>query len=69
MHSKRSHKPCFHYFLLIILFCGFSNGQNWHPTDLPALLEFSDGRSVKTQVDFENRKKEIRKLLCEYFVG
>ncbi|MDB4794085.1 alpha/beta hydrolase [Pirellulaceae bacterium] len=69
MHSKRSHTPCFHYFLLVILSCGFSNGQSRNPTDLPSLLEFSDGRSVKTQVDFENRKKEIRKLLCEYFVG
>jgi len=37
--------------------------------DLPPLLEFLDGRTVRTETDWERRKEEIRRLLCHYILG
>ncbi len=37
--------------------------------DLPPLLEFLDGTPVQTMEDFQRRKKEIRRLFCDYFIG
>ena len=38
-------------------------------SDLPPLMEFADGRPVKSLADWESRKTEIRNLLCRYFLG
>ncbi len=38
-------------------------------SDLPPLLEFFDGTPVRTQEDFQRRKEEIRRLMCQYFIG
>ena len=37
--------------------------------DLPPLLEFLDGTPVRTMDDWQLRKEEIRRLMCEYFIG
>jgi cephalosporin-C deacetylase-like acetyl esterase len=36
---------------------------------LPPLLEFYDGRPVRTADQWLERKAELRRLLCEYFLG
>ena len=36
---------------------------------LPPLLEFYDGRSVRTADQWQERRTELRRLLCEYFLG
>jgi cephalosporin-C deacetylase-like acetyl esterase len=36
---------------------------------LPPLLEFYDGRPVRTADQWQERKSELRRLLCEYFLG
>ena len=36
---------------------------------LPPLLEFYDGRPVRTAEQWLDRKAELRRLLCEYFLG
>ena len=36
---------------------------------LPPLLEFYDGRAVQTADQWLERKAELRRLLCEYFLG
>ena len=38
-------------------------------SDLPPLLEFSDGRKVVTLQDWEQRRTEIANQLCRYFLG
>ena len=37
--------------------------------DLPPLLRFADGRTVKTRADWEGRKAELRLLLCRWIIG
>jgi pimeloyl-ACP methyl ester carboxylesterase len=37
--------------------------------DLPPLLRFADGRTVRTPADWQARKAEIRRLLCHYIIG
>jgi len=37
--------------------------------DLPALLEFADGRVVQTRADWPQRQGEIRQLMIETFTG
>ena len=37
--------------------------------DLPPLMEFLDGTPVRTKGDFQRRKQEIRRLLCQHFIG
>ena len=37
--------------------------------DLPALLEFLDGRPVRNPADFARRKEEVRRLMYETFCG
>lgn len=36
---------------------------------LPPLLEFYDGRPVRTIDQWQQRRTELRRLLCEYFLG
>ena len=36
---------------------------------LPPLLEFYDGRPVRTADQWQERRSELRRLLCEYFIG
>lgn len=36
---------------------------------LPPLLEFYDGRPVRTADQWQERRAELRRLLCEYFLG
>lgn len=36
---------------------------------LPPLLEFYDGRPVQTADQWQERRAELRRLLCEYFLG
>jgi cephalosporin-C deacetylase-like acetyl esterase len=36
---------------------------------LPPLLEFYDGTKVNSLDDWQKRKKEIKELLCKYFLG
>lgn len=37
--------------------------------DLPDAMTFLDGRKVETQADWDKRKKEIKQLWCEYYIG
>jgi len=37
--------------------------------DLPPLLEFLDGSAVRSRADWQRRKEEIRRLMCETFIG
>lgn len=37
--------------------------------DLPPLLQFADGRPVRSKDDWALRRAEIRRLMCETFVG
>jgi dienelactone hydrolase len=37
--------------------------------DLPPLLEFLDGTPVRNLEDWADRKEEIRRLMCHYFIG
>lgn len=43
--------------------------DTWARADLPPLLEFADGRSVRNLADLARRKKEVRRLMCETFCG
>lgn len=36
---------------------------------LPPLLEFADGRKVRSNADWQQRRGELRKLLCRWIVG
>lgn len=54
----------------ILLFTTLTVGaQNYKSADLPDALTFLDGSKVKTNADWEQRKKEIKNLWCEYFIG
>ena len=46
-----------------------AKGQAYSRTELPPLLEFLDGRKVKTSEEWEQRRAEIRSLLIQYFIG
>ena len=46
-----------------------ANGQAYSRTELPPLLEFLDGRKVRTPEDWKERRAEIRSLLIQYFIG
>lgn len=45
------------------------SAQTYKSADLPDALTFLDGSKVKTNADWEQRKKEIKDLWCEYFIG
>ena len=58
--------------MLFILFLGSAlclNAQVYKNADLPDALTFLDGSKVQTLADWERRKKEIKNLWCEYFIG
>ena len=44
-------------------------GQIQFRSELPPLLEFTDGRSVDSKLEWPERRDEIRSLLIQYFVG
>ena len=46
-----------------------AGGQAYSRTELPPLLEFLDGRMVRTPEDWKERRAEIRSLLVQYFIG
>lgn len=54
-----------------ILFFYFSASfaQNYQQADLPDAMTFMDGSKVETKSDWIARKKEIRNLWCDYFIG
>jgi pimeloyl-ACP methyl ester carboxylesterase len=54
---------------LLFLFGGILNAQTYKNADLPDAMTFLDGSKVKTNVDWERRKKEIKNLWCDYFIG
>jgi pimeloyl-ACP methyl ester carboxylesterase len=45
----------------------FSSMKAW--ADLPPLLQFEDGAPVRTREDWQKRRTEIRRLLCQYILG
>ncbi len=47
----------------VFIWAGQSNA------DLPDAMTFFDGSSVRTTADWEKRKKEIKNLWCDYFIG
>lgn len=59
------------YLSVCILFFSTSvtYSQNFQKADLPDALTFLDGSTVKTKSDWAKRKKEIKNLWCEYFIG
>ena len=46
-----------------------SNHTGYSDPNLPPLLELLDGTPVHTLEDWVKRKEEIRRLLCQYFIG
>ncbi|MBT4228254.1 MAG: hypothetical protein HOD74_11900, partial [Verrucomicrobia bacterium] len=44
-------------------------GQPYLRAELPPLLEFLDGRKVKSHGEWKERREEIRSLLIKYFIG
>jgi len=58
-------------FLLTILF--FSalklHSETYKSADLPDAMTFLDGTKVITKADWEKRKKEIKNLWCDYYIG
>ena len=60
--------------LLCVIGCTTSYTQAAEPShynnpDLPPLLEFCNGDSVRNPTNWERRKEEIRRLMCETFIG
>ena len=57
--------------MLLLNWHGISAGQGrgYAGADLPALLQFSDGRLVQTAADWPRRQAEIRQLMTETFTG
>jgi hypothetical protein len=54
----------------ILLLCPFIvNAQAYKNADLPDAMTFLDGSKVKTKADWEKRKKEIKNLWCDYYIG
>ncbi|MCZ6793829.1 MAG: alpha/beta hydrolase, partial [Planctomycetota bacterium] len=45
------------------------SGAPYARADLPPLLEFLDGRPVRTRDEWDDRHDEIRYLLTKYFIG
>ena len=37
--------------------------------DIPDSMTFLNGQPVNTKSDWESRRREIRKLWCDYFIG
>ncbi|MEE4198411.1 MAG: alpha/beta hydrolase [Bacteroidales bacterium] len=58
-------------FLLILLLLSALtlNAQTYKNADLPDAMTFLDGTKVKTKADWEKRKKEIKNLWCDNFIG
>jgi len=46
-----------------------AESKRYRSADLPPLLEFCDGDSVRDLTDWKRRKKEIRRLMCQTFIG
>jgi hypothetical protein len=51
---------------------GLASGQDsnrYANADLPDAMTFLSGRTVKTALDWEARKAEIKRLWCDYYLG
>jgi len=60
----------FKFLLSILFFSALTlNAQTYKNTDLPDAMTFLDGTKVETMADWEKRKKEIKNLWCDYFIG
>jgi pimeloyl-ACP methyl ester carboxylesterase len=46
-----------------------TNAQVYKNADLPNAMTFLNGQKVRTIADFQERKKEIKDLWCEYYIG
>jgi dienelactone hydrolase len=55
--------------LTVVFPLATAEGQSYAREDLPPLLEFLDGRQVKTGDDWKERREEIRSLLIKHFIG
>ena len=56
----------------VFIFCMlpfFVKAQVYQNADLPDAMTFLDGREVTTATDLQERKKEIKNLWCEYYIG
>ncbi len=58
-------------FLLILLLLSALtlNAQTYKNADLPDAMTFLDGSKVKTKAGWEKRRKEIKDLWSQYFIG
>ncbi len=45
------------------------HAQTYKNAGLPDAMTFLDGTKVKTEADWEKRKKEIKYLWCDYYIG
>ncbi len=68
MKNKRKVFQVFTVFTFF-MFPFFSNAQVYRNADFPDAMTFLDGRKVKTATDFQKRKKEIKDLWCNYYIG
>lgn len=57
------------FLAIIILQSVILNAQEYKKADLPDAMTFLDGGKVKTKSDFQKRKKEIKDLWCDYYIG
>ena len=56
-------------FLLLTASLSRAEEHAYLRTALPPLMEFLDGRRVKTPTQWVERREEIRKLLIKHFIG
>jgi pimeloyl-ACP methyl ester carboxylesterase len=71
MKKKNNMNPL-RYLIILTIFIlqfGLTNAQTYKNADLPDAMTFLDGRKVITIVDWEKRKKEIKNLWCDYYIG
>jgi hypothetical protein len=47
----------------------YLNAQTYQNADVPDAMTFINGSKVKSDVDWEKRKKEIKKMWYDYFIG
>lgn len=54
---------------LFLLITSISKAQTYQNAYLPEAMTFLNGTEVKSALDFEKRKKEIKDLWCKYYIG
>lgn len=55
--------------ILLLLSAFTIHAQTYKNADLPDAMTFLDGSKVKTKADWEKRRKEIKDLWSQYFIG